>query len=166
MSSFVHAEQCDICTIKPSELDTSQIVDQSWHHATYFIGIPIQVQVTFPGTAGYVYNVVPNSLPNGAITLVNVYSELLYNPTGTRLDMRRRDRRKWDAHYAPRAYCHAAGIGLFVVFLSGMPVTTLASYILHCDGRNFTFPGDIVCLDRCFVASSQLPLNRKHGVSS
>nr|VWO98412.1 Chitin synthase C [Ganoderma boninense] len=66
------SEECGICTIKPSELDIDQILDQSWHHATYFLGIPIQVEVTFPGTAVYVYSVVPNFLPNGAITLVNV----------------------------------------------------------------------------------------------
>lgn len=65
------SEQCNICAIKPSELDTSQILDRSWHHATYFIDIPIQVRITFRGTAVYVYNVVPNFLPNGAITFVN-----------------------------------------------------------------------------------------------
>ena len=65
-------EQCSICTIKPSELDISQILDQSWHHATYFSGTPVQVQITFRGTAVYVYNVVPNFLPNGAVTFVNI----------------------------------------------------------------------------------------------
>ncbi|KAI1781953.1 hypothetical protein LXA43DRAFT_1053891 [Ganoderma leucocontextum] len=64
-------EQCDVCAIKPSEFDASQIVDQSWHHGTYYLGIPIFVQVTFPGTAVYVYNVIPNFL-KGANTFVNV----------------------------------------------------------------------------------------------
>ncbi|KAM5543079.1 hypothetical protein V8D89_003463 [Ganoderma adspersum] len=64
-------EQCAVCAIKPSELDTTEIVEQSWHHGSYLPGIPIYVQVTFPGTAVYVYNVVPNTLP-GANTFVNI----------------------------------------------------------------------------------------------
>ncbi|PIL33026.1 hypothetical protein GSI_04475 [Ganoderma sinense ZZ0214-1] len=64
-------EQCDVCAIKPSEFDTSQIYDQTWHHATYFVGTPIQVSVTFRGTAVYVYNVIPNYL-KGANTYVNL----------------------------------------------------------------------------------------------
>ena len=75
-------EQWAICTIKPSELDMDQILGQSWHHATYFLGIPIEMQVTFPGTAVYVYNVVPNFLRNGAITLVNVSFALDGEPVG------------------------------------------------------------------------------------
>lgn len=64
-------EQCDVCAIKPSELDTSQIFDQSWHHGSYLLNNPISVQVTFPGTAVYVYNVVPNTIP-GANTFMNI----------------------------------------------------------------------------------------------
>ena len=64
-------EQCAVCTIKPSELDTSQIFDQSWHHGSYLLNNPISVQVTFPGTAVYVYNVVPNTIP-GANTFMNI----------------------------------------------------------------------------------------------
>nr|VWO98222.1 Methyltransf_11 domain-containing protein [Ganoderma boninense] len=64
-------EQCSVCAIKPSEFDTNQIYDQTWHHATYFVGIPIQVSVTFRGTAVYVYNVIPNFL-KGANTNVNL----------------------------------------------------------------------------------------------
>ena len=64
-------EQCSVCAIKPSEFDTSQIYDQTWHHATYFIGIPVQVSVTFHGTAVYVYNVIPNYL-KGANTYVDL----------------------------------------------------------------------------------------------
>ncbi|KAI1791561.1 hypothetical protein LXA43DRAFT_1010776 [Ganoderma leucocontextum] len=64
-------EQCNVCAIKPSQFDTSQILDQSWHHATYYVGTPIQVQVTFRGTAVYVYNVIPNYL-KGAHTVVNL----------------------------------------------------------------------------------------------
>ncbi|TBU24185.1 hypothetical protein BD311DRAFT_672362 [Dichomitus squalens] len=64
-------EECDICKIKPSELDLNQILDQTWHHGTYFQGSPIQVQVTFTGTAVYVFNVVPNTLP-GTDTLMNI----------------------------------------------------------------------------------------------
>ncbi|PIL26698.1 hypothetical protein GSI_11225 [Ganoderma sinense ZZ0214-1] len=66
------SEQCDICVIKPFMLDTSQIVDQSWHHAMYFVGTPIEVQVAFPGTAVYVYNVITNTLPGGAAMTVNI----------------------------------------------------------------------------------------------
>ena len=65
-------EQCETCAIRPSELDMGQIVGQSWHHATYFVDIPIEIKVTFPGTAVYVYNIIPNYLPGGAATLVNI----------------------------------------------------------------------------------------------
>ncbi|PIL33597.1 hypothetical protein GSI_04220 [Ganoderma sinense ZZ0214-1] len=68
-------------TIKPSELDTTQILDQSWHHGSYLPGIPIYVQVTFRGTAVYVYNVVPNTLP-GAKTFVNISFALDGAPVG------------------------------------------------------------------------------------
>ena len=64
-------ENCTICAIQPSELAVDQILDQTWHHGTYFIGTPISVEVTFTGTAVYVYNVVPNTLP-GADTQVNI----------------------------------------------------------------------------------------------
>ncbi|KAM5542803.1 hypothetical protein V8D89_003764 [Ganoderma adspersum] len=70
-------EQCDVCAMKPSEFDTSQIYDQTWHHATYFIGIPVQVSVTFHGTAVYVYNVIPNYLKG-----TNTYVDLSFSIDG------------------------------------------------------------------------------------
>ena len=56
-------EQCDTCKIKPSELDADQMLDQTWHHGTCNNDVPIQMEVTFTGTAVYVYNVVLNTLP-------------------------------------------------------------------------------------------------------
>ena len=75
--TFWHAgspsELCDICVIEPSWLDASQIVNKSWHHAIYGKSdTPVQVQVVFPGTAVYVYNIIPNTFPDGSSTLVNI----------------------------------------------------------------------------------------------
>ena len=66
------AEQCDGCILQPSILDMSQILNQTWHHATFFDGVPIQIEVTFPGTAVYVYNVLSNTLPGGVSSHTNL----------------------------------------------------------------------------------------------
>ncbi|KAM5543046.1 hypothetical protein V8D89_003430 [Ganoderma adspersum] len=63
-------EQCDICAIKPSKLDTTQILNQTWHHGSYLREKPLYVQVTFSGAVVYIYNVVLNTLP-GANTFMN-----------------------------------------------------------------------------------------------
>ncbi|EJF62036.1 hypothetical protein DICSQDRAFT_37999, partial [Dichomitus squalens LYAD-421 SS1] len=67
------SEDCDSCKIKPSTLDISQIHDHTWHDATHTPGLtPAQIIVNFTGTAVYVYNIVPNSLPNSTTTFVNI----------------------------------------------------------------------------------------------
>ncbi|TBU58177.1 hypothetical protein BD310DRAFT_906747 [Dichomitus squalens] len=71
-------EQCNGCIVQPSELDISQIMNQTWHHATFFDGAPIQMEVTFPGTAVYVYNILPNTLPGG----VSSHTNLLFSIDG------------------------------------------------------------------------------------
>ncbi|TBU22857.1 hypothetical protein BD311DRAFT_791981 [Dichomitus squalens] len=67
------SEDCDSCKIKPSTLDISQIHDHTWHDATHTPGLtPAQIIVNFTGTAVYVYNIVPNFLPNNTATFANI----------------------------------------------------------------------------------------------
>ena len=57
------SEDCSVCVIKPYMLDMSQIMNQTWHHGAHDPGNPIHMEVTFPGTAVYVYYILPNTLP-------------------------------------------------------------------------------------------------------
>ncbi|PIL32411.1 hypothetical protein GSI_05657 [Ganoderma sinense ZZ0214-1] len=65
-------EVCSACKIKPSTLDLSQILDQTWHDATHSPSLtPASVTVHFNGSAVYVFNILPNKIAN-TTTFVNI----------------------------------------------------------------------------------------------
>ena len=67
------SENCSNCKITPTTLDISQIHDHTWHDATHTPGLtPAQIIVNFTGTAVYVFNIVPNSLPGNTATFANI----------------------------------------------------------------------------------------------
>ncbi|TBU46054.1 hypothetical protein BD309DRAFT_663085 [Dichomitus squalens] len=67
------SEDCDSCKITLATLDVHRIHNHTWHNATHTPGLtPAQIIVNFTGTAVYVYNIVPNFLPNNTATFANI----------------------------------------------------------------------------------------------
>lgn len=65
-------EDCPTCFINPSILDLTQVYDGTWHDATYRPpGTPAMITVRFNGSAVYVFNILPNTLP-GTDTSANI----------------------------------------------------------------------------------------------
>ena len=99
-------ENC-YCNIGPSILDLTRIYKQTWHDTTnYDSENPVAITVHFTGSAVYVFNILPNTLPytataahisfsidgedvglfihspNAGATIL--YNQLVYNSTGLR----------------------------------------------------------------------------------
>ena len=65
-------ENCTGCKIQPYTLDLNQIHARTWHDATHTPpDTPATITVSFSGSAVYVFNIVPNSLP-GTATFTNI----------------------------------------------------------------------------------------------
>ncbi|KAI0333966.1 hypothetical protein GY45DRAFT_1270679, partial [Cubamyces sp. BRFM 1775] len=65
-------QTCSSCLIHPGIIDVSKAFDGTWSYAAYQPGQQsTEVQAFFNGTAVYVYNIVPSTVP-GAATFVNL----------------------------------------------------------------------------------------------
>ncbi|KAI0658440.1 hypothetical protein C8Q70DRAFT_195615 [Cubamyces menziesii] len=65
-------QTCTTCLIHPGIIDVDKAFDGTWSYAAYQPGQQsTEVQAFFNGTAVYVYNIVPNTVP-GAATFVNL----------------------------------------------------------------------------------------------
>jgi len=70
---------CSGCTLKP---DASKAFDNTWHDNMYFGGTPLaSVNITFTGTAIWVYNIVPNSNTTGFPTNLEFYLDGTFDRT-------------------------------------------------------------------------------------
>nr|VWO99247.1 Siderophore exporter MmpL4 [Ganoderma boninense] len=66
------SEDCPTCFIGPSTLNLTQIHNGTWHDTTYLPSEALAtITVRFNGSAVYVYNILPNTLPS-TITLANI----------------------------------------------------------------------------------------------
>ena len=66
------SENCPSCYIGPSILDLAQIHNGTWHDTTYLPWeTPATITVRFNGSAVYVFNILPNTLPS-TITIANI----------------------------------------------------------------------------------------------
>ena len=66
------SENCPSCYIGPSLLDLAQIHNGTWHDTTYLPWeTPATITVRFDGSAVYVFNILPNTLPS-TITTANI----------------------------------------------------------------------------------------------
>ena len=66
-------EQCPACRIQPSTLDLNQIHDQTWHDGTSYPPDTFPtITVHFTGSAVYVFNILPNALPNQTDTYAHI----------------------------------------------------------------------------------------------
>ncbi|KAM5539198.1 hypothetical protein V8D89_007071 [Ganoderma adspersum] len=66
-------ENCTRCHLNPQTLDLNQIHNKTWHDATPLNSpTPTTITVHFTGSAVYVFNVVPNTLPNSTITIADI----------------------------------------------------------------------------------------------
>ncbi|KAM5539193.1 hypothetical protein V8D89_007066 [Ganoderma adspersum] len=66
-------ENCTACHLNPGTLDLNQIHGKTWHDSTPLNSpIPTTITFQFTGSAVYVFNIVPNTLPNSTITLANI----------------------------------------------------------------------------------------------
>ncbi|KAI1796623.1 hypothetical protein LXA43DRAFT_1057509 [Ganoderma leucocontextum] len=65
-------ENCTRCRIQPWTLDLNQIHERTWHDATHTPTLtPATITVSFTGSAVYVFNIVPNTLPD-TTTFANI----------------------------------------------------------------------------------------------
>ncbi|PIL26793.1 hypothetical protein GSI_11129 [Ganoderma sinense ZZ0214-1] len=65
-------EDCPSCYIGPSTFNLTQIHNGTWHDTTYLPWeTPATITVRFSGSAVYVFNILPNTLPS-TITLANI----------------------------------------------------------------------------------------------
>ena len=66
-------ENCTKCHLNPGTMDLSKIYGKTWHDSTPLdLTTPTTITVHFTGSAVYVFNIVPNTLPNSTITLANI----------------------------------------------------------------------------------------------
>lgn len=66
-------ENCTKCHLNPGTMDLNKIHGETWHDSTPLdLTTPTTITVHFTGSAVYVFNIVPNTLPNSTITLANI----------------------------------------------------------------------------------------------
>ena len=76
-------ENCPNCRFNSSNLDLTQIYRQTWHDTTHFPSeTPATITVHFTGSAVYVFNLLPNTVP-GAVTFANIYFSIDGEDVGT-----------------------------------------------------------------------------------
>ncbi|KAI1786426.1 hypothetical protein LXA43DRAFT_55488 [Ganoderma leucocontextum] len=77
-------ENCPTCRITPSILDLTQIHEQTWHDTTYLPSeTPVTITVHFTGSAVYVFNILPNTLPDSTLTSASISFSIDGEDAGT-----------------------------------------------------------------------------------
>ncbi|KAI0658442.1 hypothetical protein C8Q70DRAFT_195781 [Cubamyces menziesii] len=62
-------QTCPSCLIPPGVIDSSKAYDGTW----YYTGVtPTAIVASFTGSAVYVYNILPNTVPSHAMTIANL----------------------------------------------------------------------------------------------
>ncbi|KAI0365392.1 hypothetical protein BV20DRAFT_757191 [Pilatotrama ljubarskyi] len=82
---------CTVCAIRPATspdepgaVDSSKVVDGTWHDSTYHTGDPEHtIRISFTGQAVYVFNLLANTQLPGVITFTNLSFTLDDAPAGS-----------------------------------------------------------------------------------